>query len=474
MRALVWLRADLRVEDNTALHAALDAGAKSVLPVFVLDPQLLDPQRRSPARTAFLFDCLSELSRTLAARGSRLVIRSGAPEEALPRLVHETNATLVSWSRGSTPYARRRDARVRSAIERAGARVIECKDLVVFESDEVRNRSGRPYAVFTPYRNAWHALRAGNRQAPRGMPKLPPEIPAIESEALPSLDGAAIKSLAGTTLPAAGERAARTRLADFLAGPARHYLRDRDRPAIDGTSRLSPHLRFGTISVRRCLLEAEACIEADPGTASGLRRWIDELVWRDFYHAVLVENPRVLNHNYRSEFDTIEWNDDDASFSAWCEARTGIPIVDAAMRQLVTTGWMHNRLRMIVASVLTKDLLIDWRLGEAFFRRHLIDGDRASNNGGWQWSASTGTDAQPYFRIFNPVLQGERFDPEGAFVRRFLPALDDVPQRLVQRPWEAAFPPKNYPPPIVDHAARRVITLRRYETARAAARSVSK
>lgn len=474
MRALVWLRADLRCEDNTAMHAALDAGATSLVPVFVLDPVLVGSRHRCAARTAFLFACLAELSRTLAARGSRLVIRSGTPDAVLATLLRETQASLITWSRGSTPYARRRDARVRRAIEHAGARVIECKDLVVFESDEIRNQAGRPYAVFTPYRNAWHARRARDVQAPRGMPKLPPRIPSIASDPVPTLDSIGMASLEGVTQPSAGESIARQHLIDFLSGPVRDYERNRDMVAIDGTSRLSPHLRFGSLSVRRCLAEAESCIEADPAAARGVRKWIDELVWRDFYHSVLVENPRVLHSNHQSTFDAIEWNDDDAGFAAWCEAQTGYPIVDAAMRQLVTTGWMHNRLRMIVASFLTKDLLIDWRLGEAFFLRHLLDGDRASNNGGWQWAASTGTDAQPYFRIFNPVRQGERFDPEGRFVRSLLPALADVPKRFIHRPWEAPSPPKGYPAPIVSHSARRVLALRRYEAAREASHARSR
>ncbi len=244
-------------------------------------------------------------------------------------------------------------------------------------------------------------------------------------------------------------------------------MRDRDRPDRDGTSRLSPHLRFGTISIRRCVQQALALATDEPSAAAGATKWLDELIWREFYAALLAEHPRVLGGAFRREFAAVAWNDDDAGFRAWCEGRTGYPFVDAAMRQLLQTGWMHNRARMIVASFLTKDLLLDWRDGERAFMRHLVDGDPASNNGGWQWAASTGTDAQPYFRIFNPVLQGRRFDPDGAYVRRYVPELRDVDLAFVHTPWQAPSPPRDYPPPIVDHAERRIAAVARYEAARA-------
>ncbi len=470
MRALVWLRADLRCEDNAAIHAAIDAGADALSPVFLFDPWFREETRAGGPRLAFLRACVDELARTLVARGSGLVLRDGAPAEWVPRLAFEARADLVCWSRGDTRFARRRDASVRSALERAGIRVIECKDSVVYESDEIQSVSGRPYAVYTAYRNAWCARRARDREQPRGMPKLPPMIPDLDAGRLPAAATIESNDRARLALPAAGERAARARLAAFLSDSARDYHVTRDQVALDGTSRLSPHLRFGTISALRCLSEAEARIVAEPSAEPGLRKWIDELVWREFYRAVLAEHPRVLRHSHRPEFEDIEWNDDEASFSAWCDGCTGFPIVDAAMRQLTSTGWMHNRLRMIVASFLTRDLLIDWRLGEAFFRAHLVDGDPASNNGGWQWAAGTGTDAQPYFRIFNPVLQGERFDPDGTFVRRFLPELEAVPRRFIHRPWDAPSPPKHYPSPIVSHAERRVVALRRWEAARTRAK----
>jgi deoxyribodipyrimidine photo-lyase len=289
----------------------------------------------------------------------------------------------------------------------------------------------------------------------------------VRSEPIP-IDREIVANGDGTALPPAGEAAARKRLEAFVGRAIAAYARDRDRPAVDGTSRLSPYLRFGALSVRECVRQAQAAADESRAVAAGARKWIDELVWRDFYAGLLAEHPRVLREPFRREFARVRWNDDEAAFRAWCDGRTGYPIVDAGMRQLRQTGWMHNRVRMIVASFLCKDLLIDWRRGERHFMRWLADGDPASNDGGWQWAASTGTDAQPYFRIFNPTLQGERYDPDGAYVRQFVPELRDVLARWIHKPWQAPVPPRDYPPPIVDHAERRVLAVARYEAARKA------
>jgi deoxyribodipyrimidine photo-lyase len=270
-----------------------------------------------------------------------------------------------------------------------------------------------------------------------------------------------------TELPTAGEDAARRRLSRFLDGPIGAYAHQRDLPAVDGTSRLSPYLRLGVLSPRVCVEAALDVAAQEPRQAQGAGKWLDELVWREFYSAILEEHPHVLRRSFRPEYDAIHWDDDPEHFEAWCAGRTGYPFVDAAMRQLACEGWMHNRARMVVASFLTKDLLIDWRRGERFFLERLVDGDPASNNGGWQWAASTGTDAQPYFRIFNPVAQGERFDPGGAYVRRYVPELEGVPDRFVHRPWQAPEPPPDYPSRVVDHASQRQEALERYRRARA-------
>jgi deoxyribodipyrimidine photo-lyase len=460
VRGLHWFRSDLRIADNTAL-AALAERAEQWLPVFVLDPRLLGSEPRS----RFLLASVARLSRDLGARGVPLLVRRGEPERVLPRLLHETGARLVSWNEGITPFARRRDADVRRAIQGAGGEVIARRDDVIFAAPALRTREGAAYTVYTPYRNAWWRRFREEPHRPRRLRALPAAIPGFAADRVP----APRARRAEPELPTAGEDAARRRLARFLERSAARYHVDRDRPDLDATSGLSPYLRFGAISVRQCFERAEQAAAADPRLARGVAKWLDELVWREFYAAILEEHPRVLRGSYRREYAALAWNDDAAAFAAWCEGRTGYPIVDAGMRQLRETGWVHNRVRMIVASFLTKDLLLDWRAGERHFFASLVDGDPASNNGGWQWSASTGTDAQPFFRIFNPVAQGRRFDPHGDYVRRWVPELRGAPDAHVHAPW-LGDRPASYPPPIVDHAERRVEALARYRAARGAAR----
>jgi deoxyribodipyrimidine photo-lyase len=463
-RVLHWFRNDLRLRDNSALAAgAGEAG--SLIAAFVFDPRILRSPRVGAPRVRFLLDCLERLSRDLEVRGVALLVRRGVPEREIPRLLRETQAQVLAFNRDTTPFARRRDAAVRAAAARLGVRTLECKDRVVFEAAEVRTRAGGPFSVFTPYARAWRQQLERDPQPPRRAPRLPASGGRLRGDPLPT---AAALGFGGdaTRLPAGGEAAARRRLRAFLAGPIARYAQDRDRPAVDGTSRLSPYLRFGAISPRECLAQAREAVACEPRLAGGAEKWIDELVWREFYAAVLEENPRVLRGAWRRELARIRWNRDPAAFAAWCEGRTGYPMVDAGMRQLRETGWMHNRARMIAASFLVKDLLLDWRLGERWFLQRLVDGDPASNNGGWQWSASTGSDAAPYFRIFHPVAQGERFDPDGAYVRRWIPELARLPGASAHRPWQAAAPPRGYPAPIVDHAERREQALERYRAAR--------
>ena len=480
MRGLHWFRNDLRLDDNRAL-SALAERVEQWLPVFVLDPALLERSPVDRPRTRFLLDCLESLSADLEARGAALQILSGRPEEVLPKLVHEVRASLVSWNAAPTPLGERRDVRVEAALRRVGADSLCLRDHTVFGPDEIRTRTGGRYVVYTPYRNAWWDAW---EQAPRGASGRS-RIPA---RAIPGFDrrtpvdfsrtgGPARKApegsdtptpsnrFAAASLPRGGEKAARRRLSRFLSEAAADYAELRDRPDRDGTSRLSPHLRFGTISVRRCFSEALSAAQAEPRAKAGIRKWLDELVWREFYHAVLAHSPHVLTRSFRPEYDRLAWRGDDEGFEAWKAGRTGYPFVDAGMRQLRATGWMHNRARMVVASFLTKDLLIDWRRGERYFFDALVDGDPASNNGGWQWSASTGTDAQPYFRIFNPVSQGERFDPEGSYVRRWIPELRDLPANRIHAPWKDGAPPRGYPRPIVDHAFARQRALAAFEAA---------
>jgi len=360
---------------------------------------------------------------------------------------------------------------VRRALEKCGAEVVARTDHVVFRAGEVRSASGGMYAVYTPYRKAWWRRWREEPRLPQRRPRLPGPIPGFAGERVPRGREPSPRA-AGPKLLIGGEDAAQRRLDRFLEGVAQRYDRDRDRLDRDGTSRLSAYLRFGAISVRQCFERAEAAVAADPSLAAGVGCWLDELVWREFYAAILEEHPRVLRESYRREYGELVWNDDAAGFEAWCTGRTGYPVVDAGMRQLLETGWMHNRARMITASFLTKDLLIDWREGERFFFAHLVDGDPASNNGGWQWSASTGTDSQPYFRIFNPVLQGRRFDPEGDYVRRWVPELRGLTGAAVHEPWRASGAARDYPARVVDHAERRELALARFADARAAAKGI--
>ncbi len=482
MRGLHWFRNDLRLDDNRSL-SALAERVDEWLPVFVFDPELLGRSPRALPRTRFLIDCLERLRADLEAQGIPMQILSGQPEVVLPQLARDAKASLVSWNAAPTPLGERRDARVDAALRRAGAEPLVLRDHTVFGPDEIRTRTGGRYVVYTPYRNAWwEAWERGPRGA-SGRSRLParaiagfdrrPEIDLPREGAsapeAPGLPGASAgpDGPAAASLPRGGEKEARLRLTTFLGEAAADYAALRDRPDRDGTSRLSPHLRFGTISVRRCFSEALSAARAEPRAKAGIRKWLDELVWREFYHAVLAHSPHVLTRSFRPEYDALAWRDDDAGFEAWKEGRTGYPFVDAGMRQLRATGWMHNRARMVVASFLTKDLLIDWRRGERHFFDALVDGDPASNNGGWQWSASTGTDAQPYFRIFNPVSQGERFDPEGGYVRRWIPELGDLPAKRIHAPWIKGEPPRGYPLPIVDHDFARKRALDAYKAASA-------
>ncbi len=462
-RAVHWFRNDLRLRDNTALIAGAEA-SDELIALFVLDRRILASPATGAPRVRFLLDSLRDLAGELEALGQRLVVRSGDPAEVVPRVLEESRAELLSFNRDRTPYALRRDRRLVTLARRRGVRVYECKDRVVFESSEVLSQEGAPFSVYTPYRRTWRCrveeLGARSRPAPR----LPGCAATLRSEPIPTLEALGFES-DGVELPTGGSAAARRRLSAFLEHQVADYHRQRDYPALDGTSRLSPYLRFGALSVRECLEEAREAAASDPRRERGVAKWLEEFVWREFYAAILEAHPRVAREPFRSELRGMKWDFDEAGFRAWCEGRTGYPFVDAGMRQLVRSGWMHNRPRMVAASFLTKDLLVDWRRGERFFFQRLVDGDPASNNGGWQWSASTGTDAAPYFRIFNPVSQGRRYDPDGEYVRRWVPELAHLGPSEIHEPWLLDEPPSDYPAPIVDHAERKLVALERYQAA---------
>ena len=432
MPALVWFRADLRTHDNRALAAACSAaGKEGVIGIFLLSPAQWKQHDWGGAKVRFILRTLRELSAALTKLNIPLLIErtetfADAPE-TLARIAARHRCASLHYAREYEVNEARRDAAVAARLARDNVSVHAVDDQCIIEPGAVKTGEDRFYTVFTPFKKAWYrAVEERGMVAP--LPSISKQAP-LEVSPSPIPD-----SLPGfeTSVPdelwPAGEAAALARLRAFAGRPLALYKHDRDFPAGDGTSRLSPYLAIGAISPRTCL---HAALESNDGklengkpNRAGQTHWISELAWREFYKHILVGFPRVcMGRAFRPATDRIEWSDNQQHFAAWCEGRTGVPIVDAGMRQLAATGWMHNRVRMIVAMYLTKDLFINWRWGERHFMQHLIDGDLSQNNGGWQWSASTGTDAAPYFRIFNPVSQSRKFDPRGDYIRMFVPEL---------------------------------------------------
>jgi deoxyribodipyrimidine photo-lyase len=460
MRPLVWFRADLRVEDNPALYHACAEASRGVVGVFVVCPEQWKEHDWADSKIAFILRTLDELSNALEKRNVPLLVGSTATFEKAPRTLlrlaqaHECDS--LYFNHEYEVNESRRDEAVRQAFERQGLKVQAFHDQTVVPPAMLRTTTDRFYTVFTPFRRAWtaHLKKRGVPEA-LGKPRRQPEL-AAEPAKLPTTVPGFDPSGERADLWPAGERAARRRLRQFIERRLRAYARQRDLPAVEGTSRLSPYLTVGAISARQCL---QAAIEANRNRLNGRRTgpavWISELVWREFYRHSLVGFPRVsMSLPYELQTDRLPWRCDEHDFDAWCAGQTGVPIVDAAMRQLAETGWMHNRLRMITAMYLTKDLFIDWRWGERHFMRQLIDGDLANNNGGWQWSASTGADAAPYFRVFNPVRQSRKFDPKGDFIRRYVPELRDLDDDAIHDPSASTAERSglDYPEPLVDHA----------------------
>lgn len=452
--ALWWIRRDLRLLDNQALHAAL-AAADQVIPLFILDPVLLRSEYASQCRIDFLFAGLASLDADLRARGSRLIVRRGAPLQVLLELQKETNYAALFAEEDFSAYAHSRDAAVAKRFD-----LHLCGGLTAQHPAVVCKGDGLPYTVFTPYSRVWF-----ERFSPTALLPIPEQIVTplgIGSEELPQ-PGAPLREPFAT----AGEAEAQRRLERFINSAVSRYTDERDRVDLAGTSCLSPYLRFGMLSARQAINTCLNLLSKPDAEAEypGPNKWLNELIWREFYYAVLYHFPFVQKQSFRPEMRAIPWLNDAQDFTAWQEGRTGYPIVDAGMRQLLATGWMHNRARMIVASFLCKDLLIDWRWGEKFFMQHLLDGDVAANNGGWQWTAGTGTDAAPYFRIFNPTLQAQKFDPHGEYVRRWVPELRDVPDAFIHEPWKfkTAQALEDYPHPIIDHASARQRCLAAYK-----------
>lgn len=483
-RALLWFRRDLRDDDHAALYHALRA-ARQVWCAFVFDRDILDPLPRRDRRVEFIRDSLVGLDARLRALGSShgvdgcgLLVRHGHAADEIPALAAQLGVQAVFANHDDDPAALARDARVLGRLADIGVALHTSKDHVIFERRELLGASGHPYSVFTPYKNAW--LKKLDPFYVKAYPvahhagALAP-LPDTLRQPLPALADIGFEptNLHQLKLPS-GSAGAQELLDEFLAERIGRYHETRDFPAVKGPSYLSTHLRFGTLSIRHAAREAWQRSHAGPAHR-GAAVWLSELVWRDFYHQVLHHHPHVVGHAFRPEYERIKWEHGkhaDELFTAWTEGRTGYPLVDAAMRQINTTGYMHNRLRMVTASFLVKDLGVDWRRGEAYFAEHLNDFDLAANNGGWQWSASSGCDAQPWFRIFNPVTQSEKFDAAGKFIRRYVPELAALPDKLIHAPWLARPVDlaaakvelgADYPKPIVMHDEARARTLQRYE-----------
>ena len=468
-----WFRRDLRVRDNTALAAAA-RDADRVVPVFVLDDHYARDPNVGPARFRFLRESLEVLGEELAKAGGRLLLRRGPASRELPELLRETGASALYANAEIGPYPEKRDREATSAIQAAGGRLRLFPDALLVEPDALSTDAGDPYTVYTPFSRKW---LAAEKRDPVAAPT------ALNSPALSGVPIGRVRAWRdlpeNRSSPKGGEREALALLERFVGGPIRRYAVDRNRPDIAGTSRLSPHLHFGTISPRTILAAlggSGGAVRPPAGGDAG--KFVLELAWREFYHHVLFHFPRVAAESFRPEFDRIEWRDDAAGFEAWKRGATGYPLVDAAMRELSTTHWMHNRARMVAASFLTKDLHVHWGRGEKWFEHELADADLANNNGGWQWVAGSGTDAAPYFRIFNPITQSKRFDPKGDYIRRFVPELGRVPREKIHEPWTMSSGEQreagcrigiDYPAPIVDHAAERRVALQMFEDARAPA-----
>jgi len=472
-RSIVWHRRDLRVQDNTALNEALKCSEK-IVPLFIFDDGILIGRSDfSPACVKFMIESLDALQKEYQTQGGKLILRRGKPLEVLKALQKETNAEAVFFNEDYESYAKQRDGKIIDYFTSIGIFIQSCFDTLCIHPDQIKTTQNQPYTVFTPFKKNW-LNRTNQILKPQELPK-PIKAGSWTSVALPnSNDLCSGKDV--EILVKGGSDNGKRQWQAFLTTKISSYKQHRDFPGLDGTSLLSAHLRFGTLSIRQLFKDAFLELEkADQNSKPGIDTFMSELIWREFYFGVLYHFPYVERGCFKQELDTIKWENREDYFEAWKAGQTGFPIVDAAMRQLVQTGWMHNRLRMIVASFLTKDLLIDWRWGELFFMQHLIDGDLGLNNGGWQWAASTGTDAQPYFRIFNPTLQSQKFDPEGQFIRKYVPELKNLPAKYIHNPYEfykkspfvlqehGVYLGENYPFPIVDHKTQREKALRMYK-----------
>lgn len=465
---IVWLRRDLRLHDHRPLEEAVRFGAK-VQHLFVFDTTILDKlDEKKDRRVEFIHDSLVELETGLTKVGGTLVVLHGDPAVLIPKFCKEHSITTVYAARDFEPQAVLRDHAVQSTLAQQGVQWHAVEDHTIVPVDEVMQAKQKPYVVFTPYFKRWmmlldnHITDASVDLSIVDWMKIPGQVPSLASIGFASAGNNTMGWIAG-------EKGAQVFWQDFKRR-IKLYNEKRDFPSVKGTSYLSVHFRFGTIAARQCVREVRQLMQAN----EGITTWVKELAWRDFYAQFLHHFPGTATDAFQTRYANLKWNNDAKLLQAWEEGRTGYPLVDAAQRQILTTGFMHNRLRMVTASFFTKHLGLDWRVGEAFFAKHLNDYDMAANVGGWQWAASVGSDAQPYFRVFNPTLQSEKFDKEGKFIRRYCPELSKVPNNLIHTPWTMTSEQqaqyecvigKDYPAPVVDHKTARDSAVARFKQA---------
>jgi deoxyribodipyrimidine photo-lyase len=460
-----WFRRDLRVTDNTALWHAAETG-RPLIPVYLLSDWKKNHHWTGPNRQHFLCGCLESLAKNLKELGGNLILRQGSALEALRLLIEQTAATALYYNEDPDPFGKAVEKEIRALCQELGVECHAHADATLHGPDEVLTQSAFPYKVFTPYSRNWL-----NLDKPAPLPKIKPVFtPQVSSLPLPDVSFWELEKPDAHLLEP-GERAARERLKKAIAEKIQSYADVRDFPSADGTSRISQDLRFGLVSIRTVFAKAMKAREsAKPAERASIDIFVKELAWREFYFAVLHHFPNVLEEEFNADWRGLPWDEPGESFEAWKNGQTGFPIIDAGMRELRQTGFMHNRVRMITAMFLTKDLHIDWRLGESWFMQQLVDGEIASNNGGWQWSAGTGADAAPYFRIQNPWSQTAKFDPDGIYIKRWIPELAKVhPTRFLEPPKDGRPLAANYPLPIVDHKTEREKTLRIFKRHREAA-----
>lgn len=458
--SLVWLRRDLRLKDNTALVESSKLSRRTAV-AFIFDKKILEGLKdKSDRRVSFIFQTLEEINNNLIKKGSQLIIKYGDPTEEIPKLIKKLHAEALFFNEDYEVYAKKRDHKVKSILLKSGADVHNFKDHVIFSGNDILKPNSHPYQMFTPYKKTWL-----KNIKPQDFAEKKTNYTFVdENTASKHSDILSMKKLGFSlvhqqySFQQPGRKNGKKSLSNFSIS-LKNYDNHRDYPGLDGgTSGLSTHLRFGTLSIRECV---RFCIHSKN---KGAQTWLSELIWRDFYSMILDQYPHVEKGCFKKQYDKIKWPRSARFYKSWCEGKTGFPIVDAGMRQLNTTGWMHNRVRMIVASFLVKDLLVDWRKGESYFAEKLLDFDLASNNGGWQWSASTGCDAQPYFRVFNPSLQSKRFDPDAIYIKKWIPELQKCKTKDIHDPENSELHLKSeYPKPIIVHSDQKIQAVRLFK-----------